>query len=220
LQKINLTINPGDKIAFIGRIGSGKTTLEKMILGLYQPTSGQLRFDGVELSQIDPADLRRNIGYVAQDITLFHGTVRDNICYKAPYVADNEILRVAQIAGVTDFTNRHPLGFDMPVKERGEGLSGGQRQSIVIARALLLKPPVLIMDEPSNSMDNNTEAELKANLVKEIGDRTLILITHRASLLSLVNRLVVLDNGEIIADGEKEQVLEALKQGRLKIKKH
>lgn len=220
LQKINLTINPGDKIAFIGRIGSGKTTMEKLILGLYQPTAGQLRVDGVELSQIDPADLRRNIGYVAQDITLFHGTVRDNICYKAPYVSDNEILRVAKIAGVTDFTNRHPLGFDMPVKERGEGLSGGQRQSIVIARALLLKPPILIMDEPSNSMDNNTEAELKANLIEEIGSRTLILITHRASLLTLVNRLVVLDNGEIIADGQKEQVLEALKQGRLKIKKH
>jgi ATP-binding cassette, subfamily C, bacterial LapB len=220
LQKINLTIEPGDKIAFIGRIGSGKTTLEKLILGLYQPTKGQLRVDGVELSQIDPADLRRNIGYVAQDITLFHGTVRDNICVKAPYVPDHEILRVAKVAGVTDFTNRHPLGFDMPVKERGEGLSGGQRQSIAIARALLLKPPILIMDEPSNSMDNNTEAEVKANLVEEIGDRSLILITHRASLLSLVNRIVVLDNGEIIADGQKEQVLEALKQGRLKIKKN
>ncbi|MFK5892435.1 MAG: ATP-binding cassette domain-containing protein, partial [Pseudomonadota bacterium] len=174
----------------------------------------------VDLSQIDPADLRRNIGYVAQDITLFHGTVRDNICFKAPYVPDYEIIRVAEVAGVTNFTNNHPLGFDMPVKERGEGLSGGQRQSIAIARALLLKPPILIMDEPSNSMDNNTEAELKAHLLEEIGDRSLILITHRASLLSLVNRIVVLDNGEIIADGPKEQVLEALKQGRLKIKKN
>jgi ATP-binding cassette subfamily C protein LapB len=220
LQKINLVIQPGDKVAFIGRIGSGKTTMEKLILGLYQPTGGQIRFDGVELSQIDPADLRRNIGYVAQDITLFHGTVRDNICVKAPYISDAEIIRVAEVAGVTDFTNRHPLGFDMPVKERGEGLSGGQRQSIAIARALLQSPPVLIMDEPSNSMDNNTEAELKAKLLKEVGDRTLILITHRASLLSLVNRIVVLDNGEIIADGQKEQVLEALKQGRLKIRKN
>ncbi|MFK5987045.1 MAG: type I secretion system permease/ATPase [Pseudomonadota bacterium] len=220
LKNINLIIEPGDKIAFIGRIGSGKTTLEKLILGLYQTSTGQIRVDGVEIGQIDPADLRRNIGYVAQDITLFHGTVRDNICYKAPYVADHEILRVAEIAGVTDFTNRHPLGFDMPVKERGEGLSGGQRQSIAIARALLLNPPVLIMDEPSNSMDNNTEAELKAKLLDEIGERTLILITHRASLLSLVDRIIVLDNGEIIADGQKEQVLEALKQGRLKIRKN
>lgn len=220
LKNINFSINPGDRVAFIGRIGSGKTTLEKLILGLYQPSSGQLRVDGVELGQIDPADLRRSIGYVAQDITLFHGTVRDNICVKAPYVSDDEILRVAEIAGVTDFTNRHPLGFDMPVQERGEGLSGGQRQSIAIARALLQSPPVLLMDEPSNSMDNNTEAEFKTKLLSEIENRTLILITHRASLLSLVNRIIVLDNGEVIADGPKEQVLEALKQGRLKIRKN
>ncbi len=220
LQKINLTIKPGEKVAFIGRIASGKTTLEKLILGLYQPTKGQLRVDGVELSQIDPADLRRNIGYVAQDITLFHGTVRDNICFKAPYVPDHEILRVADIAGVSDFTNNHPLGFDMPVKERGEGLSGGQRQSIAIARALLLKPPILVLDEPSNAMDNNTEIVLKSRLLEEIADRTLILVTHRSSLLTLVSRIVVLDNGEIIADGKKDQVLEALKQGHLKIKKN
>lgn len=219
LKNVNLTIEPGEKVAFIGRIGSGKTTLEKLILGLYSPTEGQVRIDNLDMSQVDPADLRRNIGYVAQDVMLFHGTVRDNIAVKAPYVDDSEILRVAEVAGVTEFTNRHPSGFDMPVQERGEGLSGGQRQSISIARALLLSPPVIVMDEPSNAMDNNTEAELKTNLRKEIGDRTLILITHRASLLSLVDRLVVLDNGGVIADGPKEQVLEALKQGRLKIKR-
>ncbi len=220
LKKVRFTIKPGEKVAFIGRIGSGKTTVEKLILGLYQPTQGQLRLDDVELSQIDPADLRRNIGYIPQDITLFHGTIRDNICIKAPYVSDQEILRVAEIAGVTAFTNRHPLGFDMPVKERGEGLSGGQRQSIAIARALLLSPPILVMDEPTNSMDNNSEKELTDKLMEEIKDRTVILITHRASLLKLVDRLIVMDNGEIVADGPKDQVLEALKQGRLKLKKN
>jgi len=219
LSNINISIKSGEKVAFIGRIGSGKTTLEKLILGLYKPISGQVRMDGVDLSQIDPADLRRNIGYVAQDITLFHGTVRENISIRAPYVSDEEILRVAELAGVTDFTNRHPAGFDMPVQERGEGLSGGQRQSIAIARALLLSPPIMLMDEPSNAMDNNTEAELKNKLKDVVKDKTLILITHRASLLELVDRLIILDNGEIIADGPKEQVLEALKQGRLKIRK-
>lgn len=220
IKDISFVITPGEKVAFIGRIGSGKTTVEKMILGLYQPTKGQIRFDDVEVSQIDPADLRRNMGYIPQDITLFHGTVRDNICIRAPYISDQEILRVAEVAGVTNFTNRHPQGFDMPIKEGGEGLSGGQRQSIAIARALVLSPPILVMDEPTNSMDNHTERELTEKLVEEIRDRTMILITHRASLLKLVDRIIVLDAGEIVADGQKDQVLEALKQGRLKLKKN
>ncbi|MBF0266801.1 MAG: type I secretion system permease/ATPase [Gammaproteobacteria bacterium] len=219
LDSINISIKPGEKVAFIGRIGSGKTTMEKLMLSLYKPTDGQIRIDNIDINQIDPADLRRNIGYISQDITLFHGTVRDNISMRAPYVSDAEILRVADIAGVTNFTNNHPSGFDMPILERGEGLSGGQRQSIAVARSLLLDPPILLMDEPSNAMDNNTEAELKEKLINVIANKTLILVTHKASLLALVDRIILLDNGKVVADGPKETVLEALKQGKLKVGK-
>ncbi len=201
LSHINLKIKPGEKVAFIGRIGSGKTTLEKLIMGLYAPSEGAVKMDDLDINQIDPANLRRNIGYVPQDINLFHGTVRENIALKAPYIPGAEIIRVAGIAGVDHFANKHPSGFDMKVGERGEGLSGGQRQSIAIARALVMSPPVLLMDEPSNSMDNATEAELLTKLKSEISDRTFILVTHRASLLKLVERIVVIEHGTVVADG-------------------
>jgi len=172
--------------------------------------------DGIDLRQIDPADLRRNVGYVPQDTMLFFGTVRDNITLGAPAVGDAAILRAAALAGVNEFTDRHPLGLDMPVGERGEGLSGGQRQTIAIARAWLLDPTVMVMDEPTNSMDNTTESVIKTKLAESMDDKTLLLVTHRASLLELVDRIIVLDGGRKVADGPKAQVLEALKQGRLR----
>ncbi|MCG8427848.1 MAG: type I secretion system permease/ATPase [Chromatiales bacterium] len=215
LTNISFKITPGEKVAIIGRVGSGKTTIEKLVQGLYTPTSGAVRMDGTDLRQIDPADLRRNIGYVPQDIMLFYGSVRDNIVLGAPYADHNDILRVAEIAGVTDLVNQHPHGFDMQVGERGEMLSGGQRQSVAIARALLLDPPFLLLDEPSNSMDNSTEELFKKRLATYAKDKTLLLVTHRASLLELVDRLIVVESGQIIADGPKEQVIEALKQGKL-----
>ena len=216
LAEVSFNIKKGEHVALIGRIGSGKTTVEKLLMGLYEPQEGAIRIDGIDTRQIDPIDLRRNIGYVPQDITLFYGSVRDNIVYAMPNADDEAVLRAARIAGVTDFVDRHPKGFDMPVGERGEGLSGGQRQAVAIARALLLDPPILLMDEPSNSMDNSTEEQLKQRLTEVVKDKTLILVTHRASLLSFVNRLIVLDNGKLIADGPKEDVLAALKQGRLR----
>jgi ATP-binding cassette subfamily C protein LapB len=219
LQNISFRISAGERVGIIGRIGSGKTTLEKLIMGLYQPTSGSVWIDGVDLQQIDPADLRRNIAYVPQDAMLFYGTVRDNIVFGAPYVDDRAMLQAAEIAGVSEFVNRHPLGFDMPVGERGEGLSGGQRQSIAVARALLLDPPILVLDEPSNSLDNRSEENLKARLGQHLEGKTLLLVTHRASMLSLVSRLIVVDGGRIIADGPKEQVLEALSGGKLHVAK-
>jgi len=217
LQNISFRIEAGERVGIIGRIGSGKTTIEKLILGLYQSTSGSVWVDGVDLQQIDPADLRKNIAYVSQDPMLFYGTLRDNIAFGAPYVDDQAMLDAAEIAGVTEFANRHPLGFDMPVGERGEGLSGGQRQTVAIARALLLDPPLLLLDEPSNSLDNRSEENLKTKLAERLEGKTLILVTHRASMLSLVNRLMVVDGGHIIADGPKEQVLEALSGGKLHV---
>lgn len=217
LQNVSFRINAGERVGIIGRIGSGKTTIEKLILGLYQPSSGSVWIDGVDLQQIDPADLRKNVAYVPQDSMLFFGTVRENITYGAPYVDDIAMLRAAEIAGVAEFVNRHPQGFDMPVGERGEGLSGGQRQSIAIARALLLDPVMLLLDEPSNSLDNRSEENLKARLSQHLAGRTLLLVTHRASMLSLVDRLIVLDSGRVVADGPKAQVLEALSGGKLNV---
>ena len=215
LNGISFKIAPGERVAVIGRIGSGKSTLEKLILGLYPPASGAILIDGADLRQLDPAELRRNIGYVPQDIGLFYGTVKDNIVLGAPYADDAAVLRAAEIAGVTEFVNRHPQGFDLQVGERGEGLSGGQRQTIAIARALLLEPPILLLDEPSNAMDNSTEERFKQKLAALLTGRTLLLVTHRASLLSLVNRVIVMDGGRVIADGPKEQVLQALSEGKL-----
>jgi ATP-binding cassette subfamily C protein LapB len=217
LTNLTFSIKAGEKVALIGRIGSGKTTVEKLIMGLYEPDSGAVRVDGTDLRQVDPADLRRNVGYIPQDTNLFFGTVRDNIMMGAPYADDAAVLRAANVAGVNEFVDRHPLGFDMQIGERGEGLSGGQRQTIAVARAMLLNPPMLLMDEPTSSMDNATEDRLKTRLTEEIGDKTLILVTHRASLLELVQRIIVLDNGRVIADGPKAQVLEALRTGKLRV---
>jgi ATP-binding cassette subfamily C protein LapB len=152
-------------------------------------------------------------------VVLFYGSVKDNIVLGAPYVDDRAMLRAAEISGVADFVNRHPMGFDMPVGERGDGLSGGQKQTIAIARAELLDPPILLMDEPSNSIDNRSEELFKSRLGNNLDHKTLILVTHRASLLALVNRLIVIDGGRVVADGEKEQVLAALAEGRLNVAK-
>jgi ATP-binding cassette subfamily C protein LapB len=215
LNNISFKINSGEKIGIIGRIGSGKTTIEKLILGLYQSTEGTVLVDGIEISQLDPANLRKNIGYVPQDIMLFYGTVKDNIVLGAPYVDDTEVLRAAKIAGVTEFVSKHPQGFDMPVGERGEKLSGGQRQAITVARAIISDPPILVLDEPTNMMDNRTEEQFKAHLQSYAANKTLLLVTHKGSLLSLVDRVILMEGGKIIADGPRDLVLKALAEGKL-----
>lgn len=219
LSDISFSIRSGERVGIIGRIGSGKSTLEKLMLGLYEAEKGSILIDGTDIRQIDPADLRRQIGYIPQDISLINASVKDNIVMGAKYVDDACILKAAEIAGVSDFVNNHPSGFDMPVGENGLSLSGGQRQSVAIARALLLSPSVYIMDEPSNAMDNGSEETFKQRLVKHLTNQTLILVTHKASLLSLVDRLIVLDGSKLIADGSKSQVLDALKKGQITVPK-
>jgi ATP-binding cassette subfamily C protein LapB len=215
LRNVSFRIAPGERVALIGRIGSGKTTIEKLVLGLYPPSSGSILIDDIDSRQIDPAELRRDIGYVPQDIVLFFGTVRDNIVLGAPRADDAAVLRAAEQAGIREFVDRHPLGFSMPIGERGEGLSGGQRQAIAVARAYLLQPPVLVLDEPSNAMDNRSEEIFKERLARQLDGRTLVLVTHRASLLSLVDRIIVLEAGGVAADGPRDQVLAALAGGRI-----
>jgi len=216
LDGASFHIRPGERVGLVGRIGSGKTTIEKLIVGLYHPDEGAVLLDGTDTRQLDPADLRRNIGCLLQDVFLFHGTIRDNITLGAPYADDAMVLRAARIAGVEDFVARDPQGFDRLVGERGENISGGQRQAIGLARALLLDPPVLLLDEPTSAMDNGAEGRFKQRLEQSLGERTLVLVTHRASLLSLVERLIVLDGGKVVADGPREEVLKALAAGRIR----
>lgn len=215
LNKINLTIKQGERIGVIGRIGSGKSTLAKLILGLYQPNSGSLLIDGVDSQQIDPADLRRSMGYVSQDPVLFYGTLKQNLLMGAPFASDEQMLEVAKLTGVDRFASKHPQGYDMLISERGESLSGGQRQAIAIARSLLNNPSILLLDEPSSNMDNQSEIQLRRQLKPLCEGRTVLLITHRMALLDLVDRLIVVDNGKIMADGPKEQVITALREGRI-----
>jgi ATP-binding cassette subfamily C protein LapB len=215
LSSVSFRIAAGERVALIGRIGSGKTTIEKLILGLYAPTSGSILIDGIESRQIDPVELRRDIGYVPQDIVLFYGSVRDNIVLGAPHADDSAVLRAAEQAGVAEFVNQHPRGYAMQVGERGEAVSGGQRQSIAIARAYLLQPPVLLLDEPTNAMDNRSEEMFKARLSEQLDHRTLLLITHRASLLSLVSRVIIVEGGRVVADGPRDNVLAALAAGKV-----
>jgi ATP-binding cassette subfamily C protein LapB len=216
LTDVSFKIKAGERVALIGRIGSGKTTIEKLVLGLYEPEKGAVLIDGTDIRQLDPADLRRNIGCVPQDVFLLQGSVRENISIGASFADDAAVLRAAEISGVDDFVNRHPMGYDMPVGERGELLSGGQRQAIAIARALLLDPPIVVLDEPTSAMDNGAENRIKARLAEELGDRTLLLVTHRASLLAMVDRLIVMDGGRVVADGPRDAVLKALAAGQIK----
>jgi ATP-binding cassette subfamily C protein LapB len=215
VRKVSFHIKPGEHVAMIGRVGSGKSTLLRLILGLYQPTGGAVRIDGVDIRQLDPTQLRRNIGYVPQDSTLFFGSLKENILLAFPHLDAADLLTAAQVAGLSDMVNAHPRGFDMVVGERGESLSGGQRQGVAIARAVVHNPPILLMDEPTGSMDHSSEDMIRRNLSEYGTGKTMVIVTHRTTLLDLVDRIIVMDNGRIVADGPKERVIEALRQGRV-----
>ena len=212
LDQVSFTINPGEKVGIIGRIGSGKTTLGRLLVNFYEPQEGEVFIDGVSIKQYHPSELRRQVGLVLQDPELFNGTVKENILLTDPTASDQQILEVAKRAGVEEFVARHPLGFDMPVGERGHLLSGGQRQAVALARTMLVNPRVLFLDEPSSSMDLATERQLIGHLGSALrADHTVLIATHRFSLLKLVTRIIVVDNGRIAADGERDAVLAQLK---------
>ncbi|RXJ85260.1 type I secretion system permease/ATPase [Arcobacter sp. CECT 8985] len=206
LKDINLTIKQGERVAILGKIGSGKSTLLKLLLNLYEPTKGSVLVDGVDIRQIDPVDLRQSIGSVPQEPFLFMGTIKDNITIGEQYVSDEELLRASKVAGLDDFLGKHEAGYDLVVGERGEGLSGGERQSVTLARALISNPNILMLDEPTNSMDRQTEKMFIDRVEKIVEDKTLIVVTHKTSLLRLVNRVIIVENGQIILDGPKEEV--------------
>ncbi|MDA3908175.1 MAG: type I secretion system permease/ATPase, partial [Sulfurimonas sp.] len=220
LKNISFILKPGEHVAIIGRIGSGKSTIQKLILGLYEPDSGQILIDGIDIKQIDPADLRKHMSYVSQDIMLFRGTVKDNITYRATHASDVQMIRAAHISGASEFIKKHPKGYEMPIGERGLGLSGGQRQSIGIARAFLLDTPIMLMDEPSNAMDQITESKLLDSLAINLKGSTSILVTQKMTLLKIVERIIVMNEGKIFIDAPKEEALKQLQGGGKNIEKN
>jgi ATP-binding cassette subfamily C protein LapB len=207
LNNMSFKIQSGERVALVGKMGSGKTTIAKLLLGLYQPTSGAILVDGVDLRQIDPADLRRNIGSVMQDVWLMTGTVKHNIAVGGSNPNDEDILRASELSGVHEFIAPHPDGYGLNLKERGEGLSGGQKQAMAIARALVGRPPIILMDEPTSSMDINGEKALIDKLKRHLIDQTIIVITHRASIIDLVDRVIVIDQGKVAAQGPKSDFM-------------
>jgi ATP-binding cassette, subfamily C, bacterial LapB len=207
IDDVSFHIKRGEKVAFIGPVGSGKTTISRLIAGLYEPTEGSVLLDNTDLRQIDPSDARSHIGVVMQEVMLFQGSVRDNIAMGAPFADDSMILEAAKLAGVHEFVSRHPQGYDWMVGERGQTLSGGQRQAIGLARALISNPRILILDEPTSMMDMQAEKQFMHRLSTVLADKTMILITHRPTLLSLVNRVIIMGGGKIVKDESRDDVL-------------
>ncbi len=219
LSDVSFHLKPGEKLGIIGRIGSGKSTIARLVLGLYQPTGGRIEIDGIDINQVNPTDLRRQIGAVNQDQVLFFGSIRENIVMGVPHVEEQVIERAATLAGVMDFASHHPEGLDMNVGERGRALSGGQRQSVILARALLLDPPLLILDEPTSNMDNSTEAKFMQRLESVLAKKSLIMVTHKPVLLKMVDRLMVMDSGRVVAYGNKDDVMQQLNNNSIKTAK-
>ncbi|MCD4668783.1 MAG: type I secretion system permease/ATPase [Sulfurimonas sp.] len=211
LTDVSFKIEPGERVAIIGRMGSGKSTIAKLILRLYEPDSGTILIDDIDIAQIDPADLRRSMSYVPQDISLFNGTLKDNIISSERHPSDEDIIQASIVSGTYDFVHTHPKGYEMPIGERGAGLSGGQRQSVGVARAMLGDSKIMIMDEPSNSMDQTTEGHLINNLKNEIKDKTMILVTQKLTLLDLAERVMVMHQSKLILDGPKNEVTKKLR---------
>ncbi|HYW14847.1 MAG TPA: type I secretion system permease/ATPase [Allosphingosinicella sp.] len=210
LEDLNFTIQPGEHVALLGRVGSGKSTIARLVLGLYPPEEGLVMIDGTDIRQLDPIEMRRYMGAALQESVLLTGSVRENIGLARGHVDDEELLRSAELSGTHSFMGTIANGYDLRLADRGEGLSGGQRQSIALARALAGRPPVLVFDEPTSAMDAQTETALIQRLREELKDRTLVLITHRPPLLALVSRIMLIERGRVAMDGPRDEVLKQI----------
>lgn len=211
LEGVSLRIEPGERVGIIGPMGSGKSTLSKLLIGLYPPRDGAVKFGDVDIRQIPSSELRGRVGVLPQDVVLFYGSIRDNIALGDPTINDHLVLRAASLAGVTDFLRNNPAGFAAQVGEQGKALSGGQRQAVALARALVRDPEVLILDEPTSNMDTDSELLLQKRLQSVMPGRTVVLVTHRLSMLRIVDRLIVMENGQIKMDGPRDAVLQSLR---------
>ncbi|MGE0410068.1 MAG: type I secretion system permease/ATPase [Amphiplicatus sp.] len=214
LDEISFAIEPGERVAILGRNGSGKSTIVRLIMGVYEPTEGSVLADDTDIRQIRATDLRANIGAVLQDVCLFSGSIRENIALGLDRITDEDVLEAARIAGVHEFIGASEGGYDQILTERGEGLSGGQRQAIALARALAPKPSMLLLDEPSSALDTQAEAQLIARLAKATRGKTLLIVTHRTSMLRLVDRVIIIDKGRLVADGKRDEIVRAMTAAR------
>ena len=214
LDAISFTLEPGEHVALLGPVGSGKSTILRLILGLYPPEEGVVMVDGTDIRQLDPAELRRHVGAALQQSVLLTGSIRENIALGRAHVDDDELLRAAALSGTHGFIGQIANGYDLRLADRGEGLSGGQRQSIALARALAGRPPIIVFDEPTSAMDTQSEMALIQRLQEELADRTLVLVTHRPPLLQLVSRIIIVERGRVVADGPRDEVMKRLTRPR------
>ena len=213
IKKVSMSIPAGQKVAMLGRVGSGKSTLLRLMSGLYAPQAGGIRLDGIDMQQIDPAEVRNRMGYVGQDPQLFMGTLRENLVLSDSWINDTRIAEALKALGIYDIVANHPLGLDMPITEAGGGLSGGQRQLLSIARMMLRNPQLVFMDEPTANMDQNSEARVIAVLKEWLRGRTLLMSTHRPQLLEWVDHIAVIDGGQCVAMGPKQEMIDKLSRG-------
>jgi len=207
LNIAQLEIHPGERVAILGKVGAGKSTLLKMLAGQAQATQGRVWVDGVDMAGIDPIDLRRQLGWLSQDARLFFGTLRQNLLLGNPHASEQEMLQALRISGALAMVQQDAASLDRVIQEGGRGLSGGQRQMILLSRLILRQPQVVLLDEPTAAMDEALEAQVIRQLSQWMTDRTLVLVTHRPALLRMVERIVVMDNGRIVADGAREEIL-------------
>ena len=214
LSELTLQFEPGERVAILGRIGSGKSTVLRLLAGLYQPSSGQVEADGIDLRQIDPADYRARVGFVSQDPRLFNGSLRENVLLDRSTADPARLAEVARQTGLDRLIAHHPQGWELPVGEGGTLLSGGQRQLVALARCLVTRPQILLMDEPTSSMDAQSEVAFLRQLKEACGKCTLVMVTHRPAVLELAERVVVVDGGRVAMDGLKAKVLAALSGAR------
>ena len=210
LREVSFTIEPGERVALLGRVGSGKSTIARLVLGLYPPDDGLVMIDGTDIRQLDPATLRSKMGAAMQESVLLTGSVRENIELGRAGIDDEEMIRAATVSGTHQFMGQIANGYDLRLADRGEGLSGGQRQSIAIARALAGRPSIMVLDEPSSAMDAQTETALIQRLGEELAGRTVVMITHRPPLLALATRVILIEAGKVAADGPRDKILQQL----------
>ena len=207
LEEILINIKPGEKIGVVGKVGSGKSCLIKVMAGLQEPTAGFAQIDKMDLSQIRPNDLRSNVGVMLQSPALFSGTLKENLLFGNPDASDEEIFKISKITGVDVIASELKGGFSAALNEGGNSLSGGQKQAICLTRTLLNDSKILLMDEPTSSMDTQTEVNFITKLKDLIKDKTVVIATHKGRALDIVDRVIVLDNGRIVADGKKNDIL-------------
>ena len=213
LDQFNLVIEPQSRVALVGKIGSGKTTVLKLIAGLIEPSGGLVQVDNVDLNHLHPDDIRKHVGMVHQQSMLFSGTLRENLLLGNPEASDEQILDLCQLTGVDKIAATLPNGYETFLIERGQQLSGGQRQAICIARMMLGNPSIVLMDEPTSAMDHQSEQALLSNLKDWLADRTVVIVTHRGSVMQIVNRVIAMDSGRIMADGPPEDLFKQHERG-------